>query len=198
MLRFLLCLLSLGIGGCFMQPVVLPEMHKYLLTSCSLEFPAIHHSQKTLFVNLPEALAPYNQPRMVYSVCPNEIGYFTENRWAVSPNRMLLPVMIQAIRNAHCFKKVIGFPTCADTDYRLDTVLVLLKQEFCGQKSYVHVILDATLIDAQNHKVLATKRIHVCTPTQCPTPASGVVAYRCAFDRVLSQLIQFLGRSTTL
>jgi hypothetical protein len=40
--------------------------------------------------------------------------------------------------------------------------------------------------------VIATKRIEICVPTRCPTPASGVVAYQCALDDVLSQLIEFL------
>lgn len=192
MRTFLLCSLCLAISGCFMQPVALPEMHQYLLTSCSLCFPAVNHSQKTLFVNLPNALPPYNQTHMVYSLCPNEIGYFAENRWAALPNQMLLPLIVQSIRNAHCFKKIVGFPTLVDTDYQLNTTLISLKQEFYGQKSYVHVILDATLIAAQSRKVLATKHIDVCTPTRCKTPGSGVVAYRCALDQVLSQLIEFL------
>jgi cholesterol transport system auxiliary component len=187
---FLCCLMALS--GCFMQPVALPELHKYQLNSCGPMFMTFGKSQKVLKVSLPQAFPPYNDTRMVYSQRSNEISYFSENRWVISPNRMLLPLMVQFIRNTHYFRAVVGFPSNADADYQLDTSLIVLKQEFCGQKSHVHVVLDVVLMNAQTRKVLATRRIDVCQPTRCPTPASGVAAYQCAIDKALGQLMQFL------
>jgi cholesterol transport system auxiliary component len=183
--------LALLIQGCF-SPVSLPEIHKYQLTINSSTCSSIPKTARTLFISLPHASAPYNTTQMVYSQTPNEICSFAENRWVTPLSQMTLPLMIQSIRNTHHFKAVAGFPTVVNTDYRLET----FKQEFCGQKSRVHITLDAALILAKTQQIIATRRIEVIVPASCKTPQAGVRAYQRAFNKVLRQLNWFTIRNT--
>lgn len=192
-MRILIFLGALLLSGCFMQPVQLPEIHKYQLTACFPAFFVPAKSDKVLFVNVPQAIYPYNSTHMVYGQKPNEVSYFAQNRWVSPPGQMMLPLIVQAIRNAGYFKAVIGPSTVADTDYRLDVTLLLFKQEFFGNRSQVHIVLDAVLMSSKTATILATRRIDVCVPS-CPTPASGVLAYQCALNKALVQLIQFVTR----
>lgn len=180
------------IQSCFMQPVCLPEIHKYQLTFNPCVTRSCVTTAKTLFVSMPQAIPPYNGMQMVYSQRRNEVCYFAENRWVTPLPQMMLPLIIQSIRKTHYFKTVVGFPTVANTSYRLDTSIITFKQEFCRQRSRVHIVLDVNLIYSNTQKVIATRRIEVCVPTLCPTPASGVEAYRCALIRVLQQLNTFI------
>jgi len=187
--------LALLTQGCF-SPVSLPEIHRYQLTTNSAACNSIPKTARTLFISLPHATAPYNTTQMVYSQTPNEICWFAENRWVTPLPQMTLPLMIQSIRNTHHFKAVVGFPTVANTDYRLETSLITFKQEFCGQKSRVHIILDAALILAKTQQIIATRRIEVIAPASCKAPQAGVAAYQCAFNKVLRQLNWFTIRNT--
>jgi cholesterol transport system auxiliary component len=184
-------LLFLHLSGC-MGPVVLPEIHRYQLTGHGSIFVGRHSCTKTLFVSMPQAISPYDTSKMFYRKKCNEIGSFSEHRWISTPAQMLLPPLIQAMCQTHRFKGVVAFPTVANADYRLDTTVVLLQQEFRCKKSYVHVMLDATLMGSCAQKILATRHIDVYVPTQCPTPVAGVSAYQCALSQVLLQLQYFV------
>lgn len=180
------------IQSCFMQPVNLPEIHKYQLTLNPCVTRSCVKTAHTLFVSMPQAIQPYNSTQMVYSQKRNEVCYFAENRWVTPLPQMMLPLIIQSIRKTHYFKTVVGFPTVANTSYRLDTSIITFKQEFCGKRSRVHIVLDVNLIYSNTQKVIATRRIEVCIPTLCPTPASGVEAYRVALSSALEQLNIFI------
>lgn len=192
-----LFLLVLPIQGCF-QPVELPEIHRYELyynpSVCDNIVNA--KTSKTLFITLPQANQPYNTTQMVYSQSPNEINYFAQNRWVAPTPQMILPLMLQSMRNTHYFKAVTGFPTVANTNYRLDTTIINFKQEFCGQRNWVHITLDATLIRSDNQKVIATRRINIALPTRCKAPEAAIKAYQCALNSVLRQLKWFIISNT--
>jgi cholesterol transport system auxiliary component len=194
MKRQVLCfiLLPLLIQGCFMQPVSLPEVHQYQLTANSSTSKTCSRTSQTLFVSLPLAIPPYSSTKMVYSQKPNEICYFAENRWVTPLPQMMLPLILQSIRKTHYFQTVVGFPMVANTNYQLDSSLITFKQEFCGQKSRVHILLDVTLICLNTQKVVASCRIDVLVPTLCPTPASGINAYQIALNSALRQLNSFI------
>jgi cholesterol transport system auxiliary component len=189
---FAVCLFALLTQGC-LQPIDVPEAHQHqLLVSSPICCGWGSKTCRTLFISLPQATQPYNSTKMVYSQRPCEISWFAQNRWVTPLPQMILPLMVQSLRNTHHFRAVAGFPTVACTDYRLDTSIITFKQEFCGQRSRVHIVLDATLIFSRTQSIVATRRIEVCVPTLCNTPESGVAAYQCAFNKVLKQLAGFI------
>lgn len=179
-----------------MQPISLPEIHKYQLTANLPICCSTPKTSRTLYVGIPQSTAPYDSTKMVYCQRRNELSYFAENRWVATPSQMMLPLIIQSVRNTHCFKSVTGFPMVANTSYRLDTSIIKVKQEFCRQfcrqRSQVRVTIDATLTLSSTQKVIATRRIDVCVPTACPTPASAVDAYQIAVNKVLKRLNCFI------
>ena len=182
-------LLTLLLQGC-LQPVALPEIHKYQLCTPTV-LRCTPCAGQTLYISLPQAMGPYNTTQMIYSQCPYQISSFAEHRWAMPLPQMLLPLIVDSLRNANHFK-VVGFPTIANSRYRLDTSIVTFRQEFCRRGSQVHIILDATLIYSKTQKVIAARRIEVIVPTLCRTPESAVKAYQCALNSVLKQLKWFI------
>lgn len=209
LLRMTAVVVCLALTGC-MGPVNLPEIHRYQLKS-HLPICSGHHAgSKTIYVALPQANAPYNTSKMLYSqgcllaVAPlrcggellkcggfDEIRSFAEHAWVAPAPYMLLTSITQAMRNTRCFKAVASYPTVVQTNYRLETTLLLLQQEFCGKKSRVHIVMDANLINANTQSVVATRCFNVTEPA-CPGPVGGVVAYQCALDRVLNRLQSFI------
>jgi hypothetical protein len=172
--------------------------------SCSLK-----DEGYSLMVKMPYAAALYNTTNMIYSqciytqsisscdaardvpLCLNKVSRFAKNQWAQTPPQMLLPVIIQSLRNTHHFQSVVGFPSIVGADYRLDTSIICFRQEFKGCKSWVHITVDAAIIAARTQKIIATRRIDVIRPTICPTPVAGVQAYQEACNQMLVQLMYF-------
>src|ERR1700722_1356039 len=100
--KLLIFLLFPLIQSCFMQPITLPEIHRYQLAVDLPVCTANSRTSRTLFVGMPQAIAPYDSTKMVYSQRRNELCYFAENRWVASPPQMMLPLIIQSVRNTHC------------------------------------------------------------------------------------------------
>src|SRR5262245_47084372 len=74
--KLLLLLFTLLLQGC-LQPVALPEIHKYqLCTPTTSVLRCTPCAEQTLYISLPQAMGPYNTTQMIYSQCPYEISSF--------------------------------------------------------------------------------------------------------------------------
>lgn len=186
--RFAMSLLCVLMQGCFMQPVSLPEIHHYQLTAVSTPTKMPIKTNKTLLVSLPQAFDPYQTHCMVYTQTPHQIGFLAKNQWIAPLPQMLLPCIVKTMRENSHFKIVVGFPSVVNTDYRLDTQWIDFREVVCGRKSYVHLELDAILIDNKTQSIVQTKSIEVCVPMRCITPTAAVEAYQLALNCVLAQL----------
>lgn len=145
----------------------------------------------TLVVGLPRAAAGYDSPRMIYLRQPYELEYFSRSLWVDTPARMLQPLIAAAVERTGKFGAVVQMPVSARGDFRLETELVRLQQEFMQRPSRVHVTLRATLVDPATRRVIAWREFDGAAPAASDDPYGGVVAANQAVRELLDELAAF-------
>lgn len=189
--RLILIFLPLILSACSpLQPVKQDAPNTYALET---RFEARPRSagQDILEVSLPRARSGYDSARMAYIRKPHELEYFTKNQWVDTPARMLAPIMIQAIDSSGAFRAVVGNRTGALANWRLETEIVRLQQDFLASPSRVRLSIRAQLIDVANRRVLASRDFEAEEISASEDPYGGVIAANRAVDRVMGELASF-------
>ncbi|MFN7098054.1 MAG: ABC-type transport auxiliary lipoprotein family protein [Gammaproteobacteria bacterium] len=175
------------------SPVKLPNPETYQLA------PSIPNSStspqglgQTVLVSIPQVAAGYNTQKMAYMQQPFQVGYFTKNQWVDDPGAMLQPLMVEALQNSHYFHAVTGAPFSGVTDLRLDTTVIMLRQDFLVNPSQSELAVSAQLVQSSTQRIIAGKRFSITVPTVSNTPYGGVQAANQATTLFLQQLTQFV------
>jgi cholesterol transport system auxiliary component len=145
----------------------------------------------TLVVALPRAAAGYDSQRMIYLRQQYELQYFAHSQWVDTPARMLQPLIAAAVERRGRFRAVVLMPASVSGDYRLETELLRLQQEFLSRPSRVHLSLRATLTEMTTRRVVAWRQFDAVVPAATDDPYGGVVAANRAVDELLEQLAAF-------
>ncbi|OGO94604.1 MAG: hypothetical protein A3F10_04245 [Coxiella sp. RIFCSPHIGHO2_12_FULL_42_15] len=173
------------------QPEAMYTMSRYALPSP----PYQANSSLSILVTTPIAAPGYHTAKMIYMIKPFELQYFANNRWVAPPADLLLPVLTHALRNTHYFYAVASSPFSGFTDYRLDTQLLMLQQEFKLPHSRIHLVLVASLIQNKTNRVIATQTYNLIRPTVYDTPYEGVVTTTQTAHLIATDLAQFVVRN---
>lgn len=171
------------------------EVQKYRLSALNKSHFSANKRHKTLMVSQPTAAAGYQTASMMYMQKPYELGSFVKNEWVAPPAEMLFPLIVQSLRNAGPFDAVVSAPFSGKTDYRLDTKLVQLDQNFISRPSQIILVLQADLVDNDSNTVIASRRFMSKVPTPSDNPYGGVQAANQAVGQVMRQLSQFIAKS---
>ena len=181
-------------GGCS----VLPEAEAVSIEQYVLEYtPDPQAIQNTvegapvLIVSIPSAYGGYDSYRIAYMKQAYGLRYFTRSRWADTPARMLAPLMADALQATGQFQVLYSAPGALVADYRLDTELIRLHQDFTRQPSVVHLTVRAQLIDLQTHRFIATQQFDIYETAATDDAYGGVVAANRAVNRLFNELAQF-------
>ncbi|MGQ3889928.1 ABC-type transport auxiliary lipoprotein family protein [Legionella sp. CNM-1927-20] len=179
----------------------------YLLTACSPVKPTItseykldtfsekkftNHANLSILVAQPEALAGYESEDMRYVTRPFELSTYAHNAWVDTPADMLLPLILQSLQRSGYFAVVTSTPITENTDYRLDTQLIELEQNFLTKPSRIDLTVKVVLTHVPDNRVVASEIIseHVTCPSD--TPYGGVVAANQATKLFTAQLTDFV------
>lgn len=150
----------------------------------------------TLVVNLPRAAAGYNSQRMIYLRQPYALEYFAHSQWVDTPARMLQPLIAAAVERSGKFAAVVAMPVSVSGDFRLETELLRLQQEFMSRPSRVHLTLRATITDMATRRVVAWRQFDAVVEAASDDPYGGVLAANRAVGEVLEQLAAFCSTAT--
>ena len=142
-------------------------------------------------VNAPVAAAGFDSPRIIYVRKPQLLEYFAHSEWVDTPARLLKPLVAASLTGSGAFRAVVSAPTAANADWRLDTEIVRLQQEFTGSPSRVRFTLRATLVDAGSRRVLAQREFDRVVVAMSDDPYGGVVATHQVVQGVLGELTTF-------
>jgi cholesterol transport system auxiliary component len=118
-----------------------------------------------LEVALPRAWPGFDTAQMAYVRQPYELDYFAASRWADTPPRMLGPLLARALEQTGSFRAVVQMPSTVPADFRVDTELVRLQQDFGVRPSRVELTLRVQLIDVRGKRVAATRVVEVSADT---------------------------------
>lgn len=188
---------AIALAGCGLStPVKLPQVRTYTLNSVKpTALASRHRSQSTLLVSLPIPDPGYASSAMIYEPIPFDLRHFADHQWAAPPAQMLMPLLAQAITNQGYFKGVVTTPYSGVLNYRLDSRLVALNQTFLQPKSRVHLVLQETLTNNDDNKVIASHRFSLFVPAPGNDPYSGVVAANTAARVLTGQIARWVIKS---
>jgi len=147
---------------------------------------------ETLLVNLPRAQAGFDTPHIVYLRHPYTINYYANNQWVDTPSRMLAPLLVQAMEKTGCWRVAVQMPVAVQGDYRLDTEIVHLQQEFFSQPSRVRLTLQVQLVELPGQSVIATRQFEILEDAPSEDAYGGVIAANHAVDKLLDQMADWV------
>jgi cholesterol transport system auxiliary component len=187
MRRSLTALICAGVlAACAgVQPQQVEKQNVYLLEAGTAAEAPRPTSDLVIEVGIPRARAGFDTDQMAYTRRPGEIEYFSRNRWADAPARMLAPAIAQAIEQSRAFRAVVRAPSAVPVDLRLDTELVRLQQDFSAHPSRIEMSIRAQLIGTNPARVLASAQFDEIEDASSDDPYGGVAAA----DRALSRLV---------
>ena len=145
----------------------------------------------TLVVTPPHAAAGFDSRRMIYLRQADKPEYFAHNEWVDTPARMLAPLIVAAVEGRGAYRAVVGTPSPASGELRLDTEILRLQQDFTASPSRVRFTLRATLVESATRRVVATREFDAVVPAPSEDPHGGVVAAGGAVKKVLHDLALF-------
>jgi len=188
----------LALGACTaLSPAKTPPPAFYSLDGPAATAGAAAPSQpiastRTLVINPPQAAAGFDSQRIIYVRKPQRLEYFAHSEWVEPPARMLGPLLVAAIERTGAFRAVVLTPGAASGEWRLDTEILRLEQDFQTRPSRVRFALRATLVDDRTRRVIAVREFESTVTATSDDPYGGVVAANRAVQGALGDLSLFL------
>lgn len=186
------------VGGCStLLPAPPPQSSYYSLDGIPYEaraksIPSTPTSAKlTMIINNPRAAAGYDSRHIIYTRQAHKLEYFAHSEWVDAPAHMLAPLMMTAIERSGAFNAVVLSPSNIVGDFRLDTEIVRLQQEFDSQPSKVRFTLRVYMVNNATRKVIAWREFDETAIAKSKDPYGGVVAANQAVQAVLEKLTDF-------
>ena len=153
---------------------------------------SVHPTKYSLLVSTPAVSAGYDTSSMLYTDTPYALKSFAHNSWISSPGNMLYPLIIQSLQQSHHFFAVIGSTVADPTDYRLDTQVIALHQNFIENPSVIELVVQGVLTHVEDQRVIASHTFVERVPCTHNTPYAGVVAANVAAKRLTAALSNFV------
>ena len=150
----------------------------------------------TLIVNPPQAASGFDSQRIMYVREDHKLEYFAHSEWVDPPARMLGPLLVAAVDKVGAFGTVVLTPASVSGEFRLDTQIIRLQQNFQASPSRVQFTLRAYLTDEKTRVVLAWHEFSAEAMASSDNAQGGVNAANRVFQDVLAQLAQFLATNS--
>lgn len=151
----------------------------------------VARTARTLAIAAPRAAAGFDSRHIMYVRTPHQLEYFAHSDWVDTPARMIAPRIVSAIARGGAFRAVGPSASGMAGDWRLETELTRLQQEFATGPSTVRLTLSAYLLDNATNQVLASRVFDETEPAESDDPYGGVVAAGRVVQRVTEQLAAF-------
>ena len=145
----------------------------------------------TLTIGTPIAAAGFGGVHIVYQRKAHELERFALNQWVDTPAQMLAPQIVRAVENTGAFRGVVRASTAAASDFRLDTEIVRLQQNFISTPSETRFTLRAVLVNSATRRIVGAREFDASAAAASEDPRSGVDAANAAVRQVLADLAKF-------
>ena len=174
------------------SPIKVPESNQYKLEAFSAQKLIEHKTKISILISQPEALAGNQTEQMRYVQRPFESTAFVHNAWISAPAYMLYPLIIQSLQNTGFFYAVASGPFVDKADYRVDTQLITLQQNFLAKPSVIEFVAKVMLTHINDNRVVASRIISERITCPTDTPYGGVVAANRAAKAFTAQMSTFV------
>ncbi|RUR19237.1 hypothetical protein ELY21_04995 [Legionella sp. km535] len=183
-------ILSFGLISC--SPVKTPVTSEYQLSSFSAKQWVAKPRHVSILVTAPDAVAGFQTEQMMYVKKPYQLEAFVKNAWTSPPADMLFPLLVQSLQRTGYFYAVTSSPYSEEADYRLDTQLLTLDQNFLKKTSVLEFDVKVVLTRTSDNKVIGSRIISQHIPCLADTPYAGVVAANKASLQFTAQAVDFV------
>lgn len=176
------------------SPVTLPPKQNYNLVA-QLPAPQVkQRSQIVLLVSRMTAQASVSSNKMAYtqSNYPYQVSYFAEHFWLNPPAKLIMPNIINSLSQSGLFKAVVVAPYGEQVDYRLDSDLQTLQQQFTGKQSQIILVIRTELTHVTTNQIVADRVFKETVTVNGNGPQAGVVAANQALSQFLVALNTWL------
>jgi len=171
-----------------LQPQPTEQQSAFLLAAAPGAPPPHPKTDLVIEVAAPRARAGFDTNQMAYTRRPDEIEYFSHNRWVAPPARMIAPALAQALEASGAFRAVVREPSAIRVDLRLDTELVRLQQDFSVRPSRVQLTMQVMLVRGNS---LATAQFEEIESATSDDPYAGVIAANQALARLAGRIAEY-------
>lgn len=181
----------LSLSACSMlSPVKVEPPTRYQLNKLPDYLPKKAHHRGILLVTNTEASPIYDTTRMVYTIRPYQVAYFSKNEWAAPPSQMFTTLLIQTLEKTRRFSAIITPPFSGRYDYLLNTEIETLNQDFTRRPPHLVMTVRAQLLNVHTGRS-KTKSFTVTMPIHQGTPDGGAWAANQASARILAEIADF-------
>lgn len=180
----------LGLIGC--SPVKTPVTNEYQLTAFSTRQWTSKPHHVSILVTAPEAVAGFQTEEMLYINKPYKLESFVKNAWTAPPADMLFPLLIQSLQRTGYFYAVTSSPYSEEANYRLDTQLLSLAQNFLKKPSVLEFSVKVVLTRTNDNKVIGSQIISQQVVCLSDTPYGGVMAANKASIEFTARVADFV------
>ncbi|MDF1757382.1 MAG: ABC-type transport auxiliary lipoprotein family protein [Legionellaceae bacterium] len=158
------------------SPVKREVHNKYRFSSFSTDKISNKTSSNTILISAPQAVAGYETEQMLYTDKPYQLSSFVNNSWISPPAGMLTALMVQSLQHSNYFYAVASGPDADKTDYRLDSQLIALHQNFLMNPSVIEFGIQVVLTHIEDARVVGSKTFTNRMPCPSKNPYGGVIA----------------------
>ncbi len=142
------------------------------------------YRNKVLKVSYPLTLKEKLNDKMYYSYTLSDSGAYLNSRWSNNVGKLLQGSMINVLTQSRLFKVVLPFSSDVEEGLRLESSIFDFSHHIRGDDSYAIVSIQYTLMNAENGKLIKTKRFSYKEQTTT-TDAKGYVE---ATNRIMNRL----------
>lgn len=174
------------------SPIKSPIAHQYKIGTFSTEKLATNKSRVSILISQPDAIAGYQTEQMLYTIKPYQLSAFAHSSWISSPANMIYPLIVLSLQHSHYFSAVASGPNSDKTDYRLDTQLIALQQNFLVHPSRIELVIQAVLTHIEDNRVVASSTFNEHVTCKAESPYGGVVAANIAARQFTNELSKFI------
>ena len=174
------------------SPIKVPVNNQYALESFSSAKTTNHKTRVSILVSPTEALSGNQTEQMHYIKKPFELEAFVHNAWISSPANMIYPLITQSLQNTGYFAAVVSGPYVDRADYRLDTQVIALHQNFLVKPSVVEFVVKVMLSHIADNRVISSRVISERISCTTDTPYGGVLAANKATQAFTAKVSKFI------
>ena len=177
---------------CACGAVKSPVTHQYQLSAFHADKMQRTATHTTLLITPTEAVNGYQTEEMHYSTTTYALNNFTKNAWFSPPATMIYPLIIQSVQHSGYFSAVSSGVYTSKTQYRLDTQLLKLQQNFLKKPSVLELEVKAVVTRVSDNQILASRTFKQQIACPYDSPYGGVIAANKATKRLTKDITQFV------
>lgn len=124
----------------------------------------------------------YDSNSMRYMQASYNLQNFAHSDWTATPAEMFGPLLGQSLEHSGCFRAISS--GVANADYRLDSQIISLHQNFMSKPSHTVMSVKITLSNNQTGRGLFSRTFTQSIPCPSDNPYGGVIAANIASQRI--------------